>query len=201
MGACSGVVRSGKLLISAHFRSFLSLRGAGAGMRGSRLHGNDGGVARSGELLILFRLVPFRSPRTLILTWIPAFAGMTGQGAGMRGSRLHGNDGGRGVNPWPYLALFTPSGEAENEATVASFGTPLTRTQWASGPWLWPWLASSGVAGSGETFNSVAFGCISLHSLSPNPHPCLDSSLRWNGGTGGRDARFPLSRERRGHSW
>ena len=33
----------------------------------------------------------------------------------------------------------------------------------------WPWLASSGVARSGETFNSVAFGCISSHF--PNPHP------------------------------
>ena len=146
MGACSGVVRSGKLLISAHFRSFLSLRGAGAGMRGSRLHGNDGGVARSGELLILFRFVPFRSPRTLILTWIPAFAGMAGQGAGMRGSRLHGNDG--------------------------------------------------GVARSGELFNSVPFCSI---SFPPNPHPYLDSSLRWNDGTGGWDARFPSARERWGY--
>ena len=33
----------------------------------------------------------------------------------------------------------------------------------------WPRLASSGVGRSGETFNSVAFGCISSHF--PNPHP------------------------------
>ena len=83
-----------------------------------------------------------------------------------------------GVNPgpiWPCLASFTPNGEAENEATVASFGTPLTgpagpgwpRTRWAHRAFLWsrPWLASSGVARSGETFNSVAFGCISSHFL------------------------------------
>ena len=78
------------------------------------------------------------------------------------------------VNPgpiWPCLASFTPSGEAENEATVASFGTPLTPTHCASWPWLWPWLASSGVARSGETFNSVAFGCISLLFLSSGPSP------------------------------
>ena len=58
----------------------------------------------------------------------------------MRGSRLRGNDG-RGVNPgpiWPCLALFTPGGEAGNEATVASFGPPFTRGRWASRPWLRP---------------------------------------------------------------
>ena len=85
-----------------------------------------------------------------------------------------------GVNPgpiWPCLALFTPTVEAGNEATVASFGTPFTRTRWASWPRLWPWLASSGVARSGETFNSVAFGCISLHSF-PNPHPALSERER-----------------------
>ena len=79
-----------------------------------------------------------------------------------------------GVNPgpiWPCLALFTPSHEAGNEATVASFGTPFTPTWWAGRPWLRPWLASSGVARSGETFNSVAFGCISLHFLSSEPSP------------------------------
>ena len=91
----------------------------------------------------------------------------------------------KGGEPWPHLALFgpfTPSGEAGNEATVASVGPPLTRRHWASWPWLWPWLASSGVARSGETFNSVAFGCIWLLSLSS---------------TRGRDASFPPSRERR----
>ena len=41
----------------------LDVRGAGDrdGMRGSLLRGHDGGVARSGKLLILFRFVPFRS--------------------------------------------------------------------------------------------------------------------------------------------
>ena len=69
----------------------------------------------------------------------------------------------RGVSTgpiWPCLALFTPSHEAENEATVASFGTPFTRRRWASRPWLWPCLASTGVARSAGTFNLVAFGCI-----------------------------------------
>ena len=80
------------------------------------------------------------------------------------------------MNPgpiWPCLASFTPSGEVENEAGVVSFGIALTRTRWASWPWLWPWLASSGVPRSGETFNSVAFGCIWLHScrLDPRPRP------------------------------
>ena len=124
---------------------------------------------------------------------------------------------GGGVNPgpiWPCLALFTPTVEAGNGATVASFGPPLTRRRWASRPWLWPWLASAGVARSGETFNSVAFGCIQLHfpfsepssseasaktgtsdtTLPPLRPVCaplsrtLDSSLRWNdGGIRGND--------------
>ena len=34
-----------------------------------------------------------------------------------------------------------------------------------------------GVGRSGETFNSVAFGCISSHF--PNPHPCI---LTWKAG-------------------
>ena len=77
---------------------------------------------------------------------------------------------------WPCLALVTPTREAENEATAVSFGTPPTRTRWASRPWWWPWLAlvtdpgvGLGVARSGETFNSVAFGCISSHFPSPEP--------------------------------
>ena len=65
---------------------------------------------------------------------------------------------------WPWLASFTPSGEAGNEAAVASFGAPLTRTPWATRLRLWPWLASSGVGRSGETFNSVSFRLISSHS-------------------------------------
>ena len=82
-------------------------------MRGSRLHGNDGGVVRSGEPLnsVAFGCISLHSYQ------------LRGDGAGMRGSRLHGNDG--------------------------------------------------GVARSDETFNSVAFGCISLHSCPPNPHPRL----------------------------
>ncbi len=112
--------------------------------------------------------------------------------------RLAGNDG--GVNPgpiWPCLASFTPSWEAGNEATLASFGTPLTPTRWAGVALLWPWLASSGVARSGKLL--ILFRFVPFRSIScrPNPHPCLDSSLRWNDGTGGRDARFPSSRERR----
>ena len=43
----------------------------------------------------------------------------------------------------------------------------------------------SGVAGSGGTFNSVAFSCIWLHFLSSMP------------ALGAGDARFPTSRERR----
>ena len=58
-------------------------------------------------------------------------------------ARLRGGRGGGEHWPyWPCLALFTPSCEAENEAGVASFGTPSTRTRWASRPWWWPWLAS-----------------------------------------------------------
>ena len=98
------------------------------------------------------------------------------QGAGMRGSRLRGNDGGRFRGEisilWLNLALlapFTPSGEAENEATVASFGTPLTPTHCAIVALDVATVASLGVA----NLNSVAFGCIQLHSLSPNPHPRL----------------------------
>ena len=118
------------------------------------------------KLLILFRLVPFRSIsyRRLGPGFHPHPNLLPSREKGS--GRLHGNDG-RGLNPgpiWPCLASFTPTVEAGNGATVASFGTPPTRTRWASRPWLWPWLASSGVTRSGETFNSVAFGCISLLS-------------------------------------
>ena len=91
-------------------------------------------------------------------------------GAGLWGARFppaQGTTKGGGVNPgpiWPCLASFTPTAEAGNEATVASFGPPLTRMQWACRPWLWPCLASLRVARSGETFNSVPFGSISFHS-------------------------------------
>ena len=83
---------------------------------------------------------------------------------------------------WPWLARFTPTGEAGNEATVASFGTPFIRTRWVSMTSLWPWLASLRVARSGETFNSVPFCSISFHSLSS---------------TRGKAARFRTSHERR----
>ena len=68
---------------------------------------------------------------------------------------------------WPCLALFTPTVEAGNGATVAPFGTPFTRTRWAQ---LALVVASFGLVRSGQerqTFNSVAFDCIRLHSLSP----------------------------------
>ena len=106
-------------------------------------------------------------------------------GQGCEVPRLRGNDGGGLIlGPiWPWLASFTPSSEAENEATVALVGTPLTRTRQGSLTSLWPWLASSGVRRSGEPFISVAFGCISCR---PNPHPRLDSSLRWNDGDRGQ---------------
>ena len=89
--------------------------------------------------------------------------------------------GGGGGEPWPHLALFGlvySYRRGWNEATVASFGTPFTRTRRASRPWLWPWLASSGVARSGETFKSLSFPLISCHS----------SRSRWRWG---QDARFP----------
>ena len=80
---------------------------------------------------------------------------------------------------WLNLALlapFTPSGEAGNEARVASFGTPLTRRHCTGVASFVATLASSRVTRSGETLKTVAFGCISLHSLS--------SAWSW-------DARFP----------
>ena len=56
-----------------------------------------------------------------------------------------------GGEPRPYLALFGlvySWREAENEATVASFGTPLTRTRWTSVASLWLWLALVGLGRS-----------------------------------------------------
>ena len=63
-GQPPGMVRSGKLLIPSHLVAFrlisvVSTGATGAGMRGSRLRGNDGGVAKSGETLIPFHFVPF----------------------------------------------------------------------------------------------------------------------------------------------
>ena len=49
---------------------------------------------------------------------------------------------------------------------MASFGTPLTRRHCTGVASFGATLASSRVTRSGETFKTVAFGCISLHSLS-----------------------------------
>ena len=152
--------------------------------------GSDSGVRRSGKLLIRFHFLSCHSSRrcgrwgsTLILAWIPAFAGMTG--TEMRGSRLRrgATEGGLIPGPiWPWLASFTPTVEAGNGATLASFGTPVTRRHWASVASLWLCLASSGVARSGETFNSVAFGCISLHSYRLRGAGMRGSRLHGNDG-------------------
>ena len=67
---------------------------------------------------------------------------------------------------WLNLALlapFTPSGEAGNEARVASFGTPLTRRHCTGVASFVAALASSRVTRSGELLkqlHSVAFRCI-----------------------------------------
>ena len=105
----------------------------------------------------------------------------------VRGERFGGEISNMGLI-WLCLASFTPSDEGENEATVASLGTPFTRTHCASMRPRWPRLASSGVARRGETFNSVAFGCIRLHSfprtliltLSQTPRGMRGSRLRGN---------------------
>ena len=48
---------------------------------------------------------------------------------------------------------------------VVSFGSPLTRTRWASVALDVATVASLGVARSGETFNLVSFGLIPSHFL------------------------------------
>ena len=119
-------------------------------------------LARFGPIHLVGACAPSRGCE------VPAFAGTTG-----------------GVNPgpiWPCLASFTPSRAMEMRPVWPRFGPPLTRTRWASRPWLWPWLASSGVPRSGETFNSVSFSLIWSHFLSSAQ---------------AGDARFPPSRERR----
>ena len=65
---------------------------------------------------------------------------------------------------WLNLVWFTPTVEAENETTLASFGTPLAHRSlvWGVPAWpsMWPrWvrLASSGVARSGETLKPSHF--------------------------------------------
>ena len=64
-------------------------------MRGSRLHGNDGGVARRGETLKPSHLVSFRLIPLVDRGWGFTLI-LVSKGPGMRGSRLHGNDGGVG---------------------------------------------------------------------------------------------------------
>ena len=156
--------------------------------------GSHSGVRRSGKTFNFrpFPLISDHSSRrmraggfTLIRAWIPAFAGMTGTGD--RDARFPPTQGATegGLIPgpiWPCLASFTPTVEAGNEATVASFGPPVTRRHWASVASLWLCLASSGVARSGETFNSVAFGCISLHSYRLRGAGIRGSRLHGNDG-------------------
>ena len=141
------------------------------------------------KLLIRSHFVSFRliSYSRTSLAWPSAQLGDGDlQGAGMRGSRLRGNDGWGATpeqrdtrvlfvfgqfEPLPHLCRARFSGVIRSEAphTMARFGPvwpDLLLATRASRPWLWPWLASSGVARSGETLNSVAFGCISLLFLS-----------------------------------
>ena len=117
-------------------------------------------------------------------------AGMRGSPRERRGERPRGEISVKGLI-WLCLASFTPSGEGGNEAIVASFGTPLTRTHCASVASWWPPLASSRVARSGETLNSVA----RLHGNDVY-HPNLLPS-REKGPAGDWDAKFLPSRERR----
>ena len=78
-------------------RPYIRTRGIRAGMRGSRLHGNDGGGHPHPSLL------PSREkgPEPSRGAAEAPHTGASAQGAGMRGSRLHGNDG--GGHPHPSL--------------------------------------------------------------------------------------------------
>ena len=96
-------------------------------------------------------------------TWMPAFAGMTETG---------GRDGTGGT----LILRLLPGGEGtcppRREPSRAHFKLGTSVASMASfGPLSYPPIGkgTSGVAGSGETFNLVAFGCISSHF--PNPHP------------------------------
>ena len=141
---CSGVRRSVKTFNSLPFPSIPVVDAAlREGMRGSRLRGNTTGRN-------LFRVDEANAR---------GFPPARGTAAGVSTGPI-----------WPDLALFTPNGEGENEAGVVSFGSPLTRTRCASMRPRWSRLASPGVGGSDETFNSVSFSLIQSHSF-PNPHP------------------------------
>ena len=82
-------------------RSLVRVSQCGATVRPRWPRLASSGVARSGETFnsVAFDCISLHSLSstpwgfTRTLAWIPAFAGMTGQGAGMRGSRLRGNDG------------------------------------------------------------------------------------------------------------
>ena len=90
------------------------------------------------------------------------------------GCTLKGATGGLNLGPiWPWLASFTPSGEAGNEAAVASFGPPLTRTRRASRPWL----VSLRVARSGKLLNLFRFVPFRSISLSSTRAPLCPSRV------------------------
>ena len=134
---------------------------------------------------------------TLIRAWIPAFAGMAGTG-GMRGSRLRrgATEGGLIPGPiWPWLASFTPTVEAGNEANQGLVWHSAHSYAVGQPALVVALVGLVGVGRSGETFNSVAFGCISSHFPNPHPNPLPEGEGIC---MGDRDARFPPSRERRG---
>ena len=98
-------------------RPYIRTRGIRAGMRCSRLHGNDGGGHPHPNLL------PSRekgSEPSRGAAEAP-HTGASAQGAGMRGSRLHGNDG--GGHPHPSLL---PSREKGSEPSRGAAEAPHT---------------------------------------------------------------------------
>ena len=73
---------------------------------------------------------------------------------------------------WLYLAPFTPSGEAENEAGVVSFGSrSLVRAEpaWPRCGLVWPWLR---IRGRGWEWPGVTKLLIRFHLLPFRPTPC-----------------------------
>ena len=91
---------------------------------------------------------------------------------------------------WLYLAPFTPSREAENEAGVVSFGSrSLVRAEpaWPRCGLVWPWLR---IRGRGWEWPEVAKLLIRFHLLPFRPIPyrlrgpgMRGSRLRGNDGT------------------
>ena len=153
-----------ELLIQLHSVAFRSIpypepssSPSPIGRRDSILRGNDGWGYPYCESLP----VRFRSEGGQPLTHFDSFLVVVA------------GDGGQGVNPgpiWPCLALFTPSGEAENEATAALVGTPLTPTQCASMRPRWPCQEWPEAGKLLFLFRFVPFRSISYR---PNPHPRL----------------------------